>query len=339
MNARTKRRDAPRSRSERPYLRAVHSLSPNGPKNRRPGRVVKNAVSDELRRFDPLAREPADRGRRIGVALGYWFLALVLHGAAVTGLVFFGRGETGPAPVMASENTFVEIRPPAIQEPSPSPPKPEPVLPEAPPVAEETVVKRAESAKKPPKPRRAPAPAPAASDPVDMDAPSPSPNAAARRKVVGISFESTVTGGPGPAFAVGNTRMGETLKKAESVTGLAPLPRGRSKGEAGTPNRVAQAIPTAGVSLVKPARKGSVPLNYPELLKSQGIEGNVVVLIRIDTSGAVINVTVIKGSGYAEFDTEAKRAARKERFSPATRNGEPIEYTLKYTYRFRVRES
>ena len=59
----------------------------------------------------------------------------------------------------------------------------------------------------------------------------------------------------------------------------------------------------------------------------------------VDEKGLVTRVKVIKGSGYDALDTSAKKAAAKERFSPAKRNGEPIAYTLKYTYRFRVRES
>ena len=78
---------------------------------------------------------------------------------------------------------------------------------------------------------------------------------------------------------------------------------------------------------------------YPSVLKAQGVEGNVVVLVTIDEKGRVTRVRVVKGSGYDAMDTSAKNAATKERFSPATRNGEPIAYTLKYTYRFRVRES
>jgi protein TonB len=157
--------------------------------------------------------------------------------------------------------------------------------------------------------------------------------------VVGISFESTVKGGKGPTFAVGNTRMGETGERASGPTGLKPLPKGRTSGKVGSPNRVASAIPSAGVTLVKPKRLSALQPDYPSILKAQGVEGNVVVLVSIDEKGQVTRVKILKGSGYDAMDTSAKRAAAKERFSPARRNGEPIAYTLKYTYRFRVRES
>ena len=133
--------------------------------------------------------------------------------------------------------------------------------------------------------------------------------------------------------------MGETVKRASGASDLPALPKGRTSGEVGSPNRVATNIPTTGVTLTKPKRLSALKPEYPSVLKAQGIEGNVVVLVSIDEKGRVTRVRIIKGSGYEAMDTSAKNAAQKERFSPATRNGEPIAYTLKYTYRFRVRES
>jgi protein TonB len=335
MSARIKKRESARPNSERPYLRAVRSAPPvRAIKKRRP-RPVAHPVSFHIREFDPLSRESGRRGPRVGKALGYWIAALALHAAIVTGLIFFGGSDRRLAMSQSPEKVVVRISEPRLPEPLP---EPEPVVspPEMPPIPEK-VISRTEKIKEAPKRRFAPTPAPAVADPVDTNAPPP--DAAPRRKVVGISFESTVKGGKGPAFAVGNTRMGETGSKARDATNLAPLPKGRSNGTALTPNRVATNIPTSGISLVKPKRQGSVQPTYPALLKTQGIEGNVVVLIRLDSEGKVTSVKVIKGSGYAELDAEAERAARKERFSPALRNGEPIEYSLKYTYRFRVRES
>ena len=62
-----------------------------------------------------------------------------------------------------------------------------------------------------------------------------------------------------------------------------------------------------------------------------------VVLIVIDTAGKVQKVRVIKSSGYPEFDQAARDAARAELFTPARRDGAPVEYNLKYTYRFRIK--
>ncbi len=343
MSSRIEGKAHRRSASERPYLRPVRSLPPARPKKRRRPlpRPVARAVASETRRFDPLSRETGGVVRRLGRALGYWWLAALVHGVVVYGLIRFGGVPRRLDPPPATERVFVQIKEPKIEAPLPPAPEPLPAAPEVPatpPPPREKVLERAERAKRPKVPPRAATPEPAAADPVDLDAPAAS-TAAPRRKVVGISFESTVQGGQGPAFAVGNSRMGETGARAERPGSAAPLPKGRTTGSISSPNRAAKAIPTAGVTLVKPKRKAEVQPIYPGLLKSQGIEGNVVVLINIDATGRVRNVKVVKGSGYAEFDAEATKAAQKERFSPALRNGEPIEYTLKYTYRFRVRES
>jgi TonB family protein len=74
-----------------------------------------------------------------------------------------------------------------------------------------------------------------------------------------------------------------------------------------------------------------------DALKAQGIEGNVVVMIRIGPNGKVEGVRILKSSGHAELDAAARKAAKTESFSPAKRNGEPVDYDLKYTYRFRIK--
>ena len=161
-----------------------------------------------------------------------------------------------------------------------------------------------------------------------------------RRRVVGISFESTVSG-KGPGFAVGNTRMVQTSSRAadpNSVENLGPATeKAVSSRGSSQPNRKATLIPGKPVEFQKPKRLKEVSLEYPGSLKARGIEGNVVVMIRIDPSGKVRGVRILKSSGYAELDAAARRAASNEIFTPAKRNGEPVDYDLKYTYRFRIK--
>jgi protein TonB len=183
-------------------------------------------------------------------------------------------------------------------------------------------------------------PAPPA-DPVDVSpAAEPAPE---RRRIVGISLSSTVQAGAGPSFAVGNTRMGETGAVAESpkdaraLTGVEDGTPGARSGEQPAANRVATIVPTAAATFVKPRRISEGSLDYPADLKSRGIEGNVVVLIVIDTEGRVQKVRIIQSSGYPQFDEAAQEAALREMYQPAMRDGMAVEYNLKYTYRFRIR--
>jgi len=148
-------------------------------------------------------------------------------------------------------------------------------------------------------------------------------NATPRRRIVGISFESTVAGGNGPKFAVGNSRLGRTDR-------IASEPQSRP------PNRVATRTP--GAVVVKPSRIERIEPDYPALLRAQGIEGDVMVLIAIDSRGKVERVELLRPARHEELNRAALDAAGRERFSPATKDGEPIRYTLRFTYRFRLDE-
>ncbi|MBN2715866.1 MAG: energy transducer TonB, partial [Deltaproteobacteria bacterium] len=164
-----------------------------------------------------------------------------------------------------------------------------------------------------------------------------------RRAMVGITMSSTVTGGSGPAYAVGNTRMGTTAQ-VQSAEKIEVLGKGRVSGAGGESepqapaiNRPATFIPTVSSNFSRPKRLSEVALPYPQELKSKGIEGNVMVLIVIDEKGVVQKVRILKSSGYREFDEAALKAAREEVYSPAVKDGKAVEYNLKYTYRFRMK--
>ena len=148
--------------------------------------------------------------------------------------------------------------------------------------------------------------------------------------MVGLSLDATVDSGAGAPFAIGNSRAGETAPLAPAPQRLPPPP------PPPPPNRVAAALPTAGARLVRPVRRRPSEPPYPEILKSQGIEADVTVVVRLDATGAVVAVEIARGSGYAELDRAARVAAAAEQFSPATRNGVAVPYTLSFTYHFRL---
>ena len=73
--------------------------------------------------------------------------------------------------------------------------------------------------------------------------------------------------------------------------------------------RKASHIPTRDEAFEKPQRLSADKPPYPETLKAQGIEANVLVRIDIDAEGRVTRVDILKGSGYPEFDEAARKAA------------------------------
>jgi protein TonB len=252
----------------------------------------------------------------------YIGFAVLFHLSLAAALIAISNGSEQTTRPREPQNVVVTIKDPTpIEEESPAvepkPPRTEPSVPEP--------IKAA------PRPvKRAPI------DPVDVSKTPTLPTPA--RRVVGISFESTVEGGKGPALAVGNTRMGETGPAAENPSSARPASGERYSGKgADTENQVAALIPMDGSALVKPKRNGTVEPEYPSVLKAQGIEGDTTVLVRLSETGLVLEVKIVKSSGQKGFDDAAVIAAKKERFEPATRNGEPIPYTLKYTYRFQIK--
>jgi protein TonB len=261
--------------------------------------------------FNPLARTRASRARRVVIAILAIAGSVGVHLAVIGGAIW-SRSEGKKA---SREDVLVQVR---QREPEPEkkpPPPPAPV-------------------ERPTRPRViAKAPPPPAPPPV-------APPKAKPVRVVGLSLESTAgEGGDGPSFAAGNTRMGETAEKAVAPKDITGAPKGDSQApESGTGNKTASRIPVAGVKYTQPKRKNPKPPPYPATLKSQGIEGDVTVLVSLDASGKVLSAKVIKGAPYPEFEEAAKAAALAEEFEPALRDGVPIPYTLSYTYRFRLED-
>jgi TonB family protein len=160
-------------------------------------------------------------------------------------------------------------------------------------------------------------------------------------RIVGLNFESTVGEGSddGPAFAVGNTRLGETDKiaaKKEDVPKERPAPV-YGTGKPTVANQAATRIPSKGVTFTEAKYHGaSIKPAYPPTLKAQGVESDVEVLVFIDAAGKVTMVKILHESPYPEFNQAAKQAALAQEWEPATRNGEPMASTKKYSYRFRL---
>ena len=202
---------------------------------------------------------------------------------------------------------------------------------------------------KPPEPEKQPEPKKEIERPVAVKAPPPpkieepppkDPEKKPPPRIVGLSFESTVGegNGDGPAFAVGNTRLGETDKtavKKEDVPKERPAPvHGTAKPT--TANQAATRIPVKGVTYTEATFKKQVKPEYPPALKAQGIEGDVDVLVFFDATGKVTNVKILRGPPYPEFIEAAKKAAFASEWNPMMRNDEPMASSKKYSYRFRI---
>jgi TonB family protein len=74
---------------------------------------------------------------------------------------------------------------------------------------------------------------------------------------------------------------------------------------------------------------------YPEKERKARHRGTVVVELVVDTEGSTRNVTVIRPLGR-DFDQAAVDAVRNWKFSPATRDGQPVAVRIKVEVSFRL---
>ena len=272
---------------------------------------TRTALTREQRAYDPLTRGRHGRLGKLAIAFGALVAAVGAHVAVLVAGHVLGT----PVAVLRrriEQTVRVEVRE------SPRPPPP--------PMVEE---------KKPPPPVEKPQRPPPVKVARPVTPPAPAPPRAPVR-VVGISLESTTEGGNGPAFAVGETRAGETAARAPDPSAAPPV-----TGPVATtsPNAVASRIPVAGVTIVKPRVKGEPKKpRYPELLKAQGIESDVEMLVSIGADGKVTKIKIIAPAQNDEFNREARTTAESEEWEPATRDGVPIPYTIPRTYRFRLED-
>jgi protein TonB len=88
---------------------------------------------------------------------------------------------------------------------------------------------------------------------------------------------------------------------------------------------VAMMAPTFDIEYsVAPTPARLVKPKYPAMAKEMGIEGDVVLLVYIDSTGKVRNAIVQASPGLPEMEKEALDAAYKCTFNPAQQQGKPV---------------
>ncbi len=76
---------------------------------------------------------------------------------------------------------------------------------------------------------------------------------------------------------------------------------------------------------------------YPRNLLLKGIEGEVLLMVTVGTSGRVAKLAVHKSSGHLSMDDSAVEAVKQWRFIPAKRGSVPIAKRVIVPVRFRIR--
>lgn len=81
----------------------------------------------------------------------------------------------------------------------------------------------------------------------------------------------------------------------------------------------------------------SLPFEYPVAQYLRRVEGNVMLRLYVDANGTVLrdSTRLDQSSGVAAFDSAALSGARRLRFRPARRRGEPIPVAMLFPVHFR----
>ncbi|MEL6340575.1 MAG: TonB family protein [Myxococcota bacterium] len=79
------------------------------------------------------------------------------------------------------------------------------------------------------------------------------------------------------------------------------------------------------------------PPGYPSDARRRRLEGYVILRFQVDEEGHVVDLEVVDSDPPGVFDTEALNTARRFRFAPALRNGEPVTTTLQQRMIFKLR--
>jgi TonB family protein len=75
---------------------------------------------------------------------------------------------------------------------------------------------------------------------------------------------------------------------------------------------------------------------YPDIARESKVEGDVVLLVYIDTSGNVRNAIVQSSPGLPALDKAAKKAAMRCKFKPAKQQGVPVGVWYSIVMQFRI---
>lgn len=168
-----------------------------------------------------------------------------------------------------------------------------------------------------------------------VTAPPPEPVSSAFEAPAPLAIDR-VAPAPAPALApslmpeLGDTHAGVALSNA--LPGLSGLRSSGRFGAVGVPSPPPpEQADQAAVPRERPAPR------YPDVARRRGIEGYVVVRMRVDADGRVSDVVVVDAKPPGVFDLAAKQAARRYTFQPARTGGEAVATTLEQRIVFRLR--
>lgn len=131
----------------------------------------------------------------------------------------------------------------------------------------------------------------------------------------------------------GNQNSLTTARTTTSTTAVSATATPASVAAAQVPD--ADATPVYAPDVVVDARfTHQVQPDYPEIAKTQGVQGTAIVLATIGPNGSVMSAHIDQSTGNRMLDDAALTAARESGFQPPIINGKPATETYRLVYTF-----
>jgi len=193
----------------------------------------------------------------------------------------------------------------------------------------------------------------------DLNGVTPNPSATRAATVAAIGMNNGGMSGPAaaPRGVVGSAGFGGTTRPGTAGGSVGKVASAGFPGSNGTaangtpsnPGRVAAAVgPVMAVQsstpalVLKPEEQTTPPVvvsyskaEYTNEALQLKIQGEVVLRVKVTTSGQAVVLGVLHGLGHG-LDESAVRSAPTYKFKPATRNGQPVEFTTNIIVRFQT---
>jgi periplasmic protein TonB len=119
----------------------------------------------------------------------------------------------------------------------------------------------------------------------------------------------------------GATASTSSTAAAPQTPPAAPTAAGRTTGVADASRTGREATGP----LTPPRQLQRAVARYPESARLAGVQGTTVIRVRVARDGGVADAVIERSSGHEELDAAAMEAAKRLRFEPARRGGEPVD--------------
>ena len=139
-----------------------------------------------------------------------------------------------------------------------------------------------------------------------------------------------------PIVVEPTTRPTEANPKTTAQRRKSTEPKPRPETKQSTASVASKANAGTKVDQLPQKLPSNLPPTYPQQQWSNGVEGRVILRVRVGSTGIVDRISVYRTSGVKAFDSAALKAVRSWRFNPARRGDDAVAYEIAVPIRFRI---